>query len=236
MLTRSKLATAIATAITTMAVGEAGAAQLEEVIITATKRVESIQEIPMSIQAVTGESIQERGITSLDQLSATMPSFQVGDSLLTTSISMRGMGSQPERGFEQSVGMFIDGIYMPRSRQYRAPFMDAARVEILRGPQAVLFGLNSTAGAVNIITNSTMPGDEFSSDVTVGYETEYEGVTVQGYVGGSVGDTVGLRLAGNTAMTARVITTMRLRVKMKMHRRKSCCAVLQYSSLAMPPK
>jgi iron complex outermembrane receptor protein len=195
MFTRSKIGLAVAAVVTTIAVGEAGAAQLEEVVVTATKRVQSVQEIPMSIQAVTGETILERGIASMDQLSATMPSFQVGDSLITTSVSMRGMGSQPERGFEQSIGMFIDGIYMPRSRQYRAPFIDAERVEVLRGPQAVLFGLNSTAGAVNIITNSTMPGDEFTAAVTAGYETEYEGTTVQGHVGGSLGDTAGLRLA-----------------------------------------
>ncbi len=96
-----------------MATAETGAAQLEEVVVTATKRVQPVQDIPMSIQAISGETIQERGIASMDQLSATMPSFQVGDSLITTSISMRGMGSQPERGFEQSVGMFINGIYMP---------------------------------------------------------------------------------------------------------------------------
>lgn len=106
MLTRSKLSVAIAAVVSTMAVGEAGAAQLEEVVVTATKRAQSVQEIPMSIQVFTGESIADRGITSMDQLSASIPSFQVGDSLLTTSVSMRGMGSQPERGFEQS-GVFI---------------------------------------------------------------------------------------------------------------------------------
>jgi iron complex outermembrane receptor protein len=195
MLKKSNLAAAVATIVGSMAAGTASAAVLEEVIITATKRVQSVQEIPMSIQAVSGETIAERGFDSLDQLSATMPSFQVGDGLLTTSVSMRGMGSQPERGFEQSVGMFIDGIYKPRSRQYRAPFMDINRVEVLRGPQAVLFGLNSTAGAVSIITNSTMPGDELTAEVTAGYEFEYEGANLQGVVGGSVGDSVGLRLA-----------------------------------------
>jgi iron complex outermembrane receptor protein len=179
-----------------MCPGETIAAQLEEVVITATKRTESIQETAMSIQVVMGKAIQQRGITNLDQLSATIPGFQVGDGLLTTNVALRGMGSQPESGFEQSVGMFIDGVYMPRSRQYRAPFMDTARVEILRGPQAVLFGLNSTAGAVSVISNSSNPGDEFTAEIMAAYEFEYEGVTMQGHVGGSVGDTVGLRLAG----------------------------------------
>ena len=169
--------------------------QLDEIIVTATKRESTIQDIPMSVSVVSGESISQQGIVDLDQLTAAIPNFQVGDGLLTTNISMRGMGSQPERGFEQSVGMFIDGIYMPRSRQYRAPFMDANRIEILRGPQAVLFGLNSTAGAISIVSNTTRPGDATTAEITAAYETEYEGTTLQGVFGGPVTDSLGLRLA-----------------------------------------
>jgi len=170
-------------------------ALLEEIIVTATKREATVQDIPMSIVAISGESISKGGIINLDQLSASVPNFQVGDGTLTTNIFMRGMGSQPERGFEQSVGMFIDGIYMPRSRQYRAPFMDANRIEILRGPQAVLFGLNSTAGAISIVSNTSRPGDTTTAEITAAYEMEYEGTTLQGVFGGPVSDTLGLRLA-----------------------------------------
>jgi len=169
--------------------------QLDEIIVTATKRESTIQALPISVSVVSGESISEQGIVNLDQLTASIPNFQVGDGTLTTNISMRGMGSQPERGFEQSVGMFIDGIYMPRSRQYRAPFMDASRVEILRGPQAVLFGLNSTAGAISIVSNTSRPGDATTAEITAAYEMEYEATTLQGVFGGPVTDTLGLRLA-----------------------------------------
>ena len=120
----------------------AAAQQLEEIIVTATKRAQSVQDIPQSVEAFSGERLQNMGIADISTLAASIPNFFVGDGVVTTNVTMRGMGSSGERSFEQSVGMFIDDIYMPRSRQYRSPFFDAERVEILRGPQAVLFGLN----------------------------------------------------------------------------------------------
>ena len=191
---RTLLATAVTLALPSLATAQ----QLEEVLVTATKRVESIQDIPMSIEAVSGDRLVETGITEFEGLAATMPNFSVGDSLVTNNIVIRGMGSGSDRSFEQSVSMFIDGVYMPRSRQYRAPFLDVERVEVLRGPQAVLFGLNSMAGAVNILTAKNRGGDELVADVTLNYETEYGGTTATGVVGGGLSDSLGLRLAVQT--------------------------------------
>ncbi len=184
MSSRKKLGSVLVCAGVVLLTALANAAvEIEEIVVTATKREVTVQDVPMSITAFSGKSVLEQGIIDLDQLSASVPNFHVGDGTLTTNISMRGMGSQPERGFEQSIGMFIDGIYMPRSRQYRAPFMDANRIEILRGPQAVLFGLNSTAGAVSVISNTSRPGDATTAEITAAYETEYEGTTLQGVFG-----------------------------------------------------
>jgi len=170
-------------------------AQLEEVVVTATKRVESVMDIPMSVQAISGEKLDAMAIDELGDLATTIPNFSIGDGVTTNLITMRGMGSGEDRSFEQSVSMFVDGIYMPRSRQTRTPFFDADRVEILRGPQAVLFGLNSTAGAISIHSAVNNPGDEFEARITGEYETEYEGSKGTLVVGGSPIDSLGLRLA-----------------------------------------
>ena len=188
--TRNLLATAVA-----LALPGAAVAQLEEVIVTATKRSESVQDIPMSVQAVSGEKLNAMAISELSDLATTIPNFSIGDGVTTNLITMRGMGSGEDRSFEQSVSMFVDGIYMPRSRQTRSPFFDADRVEILRGPQAVLFGLNSTAGAISIHSAVNNPGDEFEARITGEYESEYEGGKGTLIIGGSPLDSLGLRLA-----------------------------------------
>jgi len=173
----------------------AAAQQLEEIIVTATKRAQSVQDIPQSVEAFSGERLQNMGIADISTLAASIPNFFVGDGVVTTNVTMRGMGSSGERSFEQSVGMFIDDIYMPRSRQYRSPFFDAERVEILRGPQAVLFGLNSTAGAVSVHSARSRPGEEFVGEVTASYETEYNGTNATLVLGGSPTESLGLRFA-----------------------------------------
>lgn len=170
-------------------------AALDEIIVTATKREQQSQDIPLSLQVVSGDSLAERGIGNLFDLSKTVPNFDVAFNVTSNSITMRGFSSGQERSFEQSVGMFIDGQYMPRSRQYRSPFMDVERIEVVRGPQAVLFGLNSTAGAVSILTKKSRPGDDFVFDVTADYEFEYGGPGVTAVLGGSPTETLGLRLA-----------------------------------------
>lgn len=167
---------------------------LEEIIVTATKRETSIQDIPLSIEVITGDALNNRGIANLEELATTVPNLEVGDGLLTTGVAIRGLGSQPERSIEQSVGMFIDGVYMPRSRQYRSPFMDVERVEVLRGPQAVVFGLNATAGAISVISKANRPGDPFQAEFQADYEVEHGGPSVMGIIGGSVGDALGLRV------------------------------------------
>jgi len=172
---------------------------LEEITVTATKRVESIQEIPISMQVITGDKMEAAGITEFEALSTLVPNFSVGDGLVTNNVIIRGVGSGNDRGFEQSVGMFIDGVYMPRSRQYRSPFLDVERVEILRGPQAVLYGLNSTAGSINISTKTNRPGDEFEASLMGEYEALYDSYLARAIIGGAVGDNFAMRLVAQTS-------------------------------------
>ena len=129
---------------------------LEEVIVTATKRVSSKQDTPISLETVSGEFLQNMSIGSLNELDDSVPNLSIGYGIATQAITMRGLGTGQERSFEQAVGMFIDGIYMPRSRQYQSPFLDVERVEVARGPQAVIHGLNATAGAISIVSNKVV--------------------------------------------------------------------------------
>lgn len=169
--------------------------KLEVIEVTATKRSTSVQETPMSITAISGDFLKDNNITDMQNMAEGVPNFSVGEGISGTKVTMRGMGSGENRSFEQSVGMFIDGVYMPRSRQYVTPFLDAQRVEILRGPQAVMFGLNSTAGSVSVVTAKTNPGDEFHAEVTADYEVEYGEMGTTVVAGGSPTDSLGLRVA-----------------------------------------
>jgi iron complex outermembrane receptor protein len=199
MKIESRFAKKLLVAAVAVALPSVAAAQLEEVVVTATKRAESAQDIPMSVMAISGEKLNSMAITELGDLATNIPNFSIGDGVTSNLITMRGMGSGEDRSFEQSVSMFVDGIYMPRSRQTRTPFFDAARVEILRGPQAVLFGLNSTAGAISVHSAVTNPGDAFEASLTGAYEAEYDGARLTAIAGGSPTDSLGLRLAVQTS-------------------------------------
>ena len=173
----------------------AAAPALEEVIVTAQKRAESLMDVPISILAVSGEKISNAGIEDLSELSAYIPNLVITEGTINTNIFMRGVGSGNNRAFEQSVGMFIDGIYMGRSRQFRAPFLDLERAEVLRGPQGILFGKNTIAGAVNLTTAKPNVGEEFNGSVSVEYEPEYNTQTGIAIISGDVTDTLAMRLA-----------------------------------------
>jgi outer membrane receptor protein involved in Fe transport len=166
--------------------------QLEEVIVTAQKRAESLQDVPISVSALQGDKIQDAGIANMAALADYVPNLFISDAPVSTNIYMRGMGSSNNQAFEQSVGMYIDGIYMGRGRQYRSPFMDIERVEVLRGPQGTLFGKNTVAGAVNVITASPSLDEEFNGSITGSAESN------SGYIGeamfsGAVSENFALR-------------------------------------------
>jgi iron complex outermembrane receptor protein len=166
---------------------------LEEVIVTAQKRAESLQDVPISMAYVSGEALEKAGLTTVEQLSATLPNFTVTQEQITDRISIRGIASGGNQGFDQSVGMFSNGVYLPRGEQIRSAFLDVGAVEVLRGPQATLFGKNTIAGAVNVTPRK--PTEEFESQIKVKYETEYESTGVSGFVSGALSKTLSARLA-----------------------------------------
>lgn len=174
-------------------------AVLEEVVVTATKRVVSLQDTPMAVTAISGDDLQHNGIRDFQDLSVSIPNVTVAEGrggLMT--INIRGVQSGVDTSFESSVGIFVDGVYYPRSQAAFSPMFDVDRAEVLKGPQAVLYGLNSTAGVLNIHSKSNNPGDAFEATVVGNYETEHEGSNVELYLGGSLGESLGLRLALRT--------------------------------------
>lgn len=168
---------------------------LEEVIVTARKRAESLMDAPLSVAAVSGEAMDQQGITNMEQLSGSVPGLTVGRGAQNSAIYIRGIGSGINKAFEQSAGMYVDGIYQSRSRQFTQSLVDLERVEVLRGPQGTLFGKNTIAGAIKVETATTLPGDEFSGSVTADYEPDASTARGTLVLSGSPIDTLGARLA-----------------------------------------
>lgn len=143
---------------------------LEEVIVTAQIRAESLQDVPASVSAVSGDKLLTAGISKIEDLQSYVPNLSMSETGIGTNIYIRGIGSGINQGFEQSVAMFVDGIYYGRAQLSRAPFLDLERVEVLRGPQNILYGKNSIAGAMSVVTQK--PTDEFFGSISLTYEPE----------------------------------------------------------------
>ena len=167
--------------------------RLEEIIITAQKRAESMQEVPISVATVTGEKLEKAGIENLEGLTAHLTNIHFTQTGFSTQVRVRGIGSDNSQGFEQSVGMYIDGIHYSRAQLFRAPMFDLEIAELLRGPQGTLFGKNTIAGALNLTT--AKPTDNFEGFVSISPEFEIGGMELNGVVSGPISDTVRARLA-----------------------------------------
>lgn len=132
-------------------------AYLQDVItVTATRRAEDLQDVPISISVVSGEDLAERGISDfsdVNQLAAGLY-LEQDQGLSSSSIRIRGVGSQGFSSVDPSVGVIVDGVFQPRIGSAFTDLMDIERIEVLRGPQGTLFGKNTTAGVVRIITKA----------------------------------------------------------------------------------
>ncbi len=167
---------------------------LEEIIVTAQRREQSVQQVPLSLEVYSGADLQKQGFRVMDDLAAFSPSVEITTDVIRYNISIRGMGSNgPNLGLEQSAATFVDGIHFGRGSMSNGAYLDLERLEILRGPQPVFFGMNSTAGAFSLTTKK--PGNEWEGDVT-GEFGSLGRKNVEGGIGGPVTDTLGIRFAG----------------------------------------
>lgn len=183
----------IASELTLAKDAETHAPKLEEIIVTAQKRVENLQDVPLSVSAVSGEKLEKASIENIEDLTAYLPNIHLTETGFSTQLRVRGIGSDNSQGFEQSVGMYVDGIYFGRAQLFRAPLMDIGRAELLRGPQTTLFGKNSIAGALNVST--ARPTNEFEGKITVSHEIEHSQNEINGFVSGPLTKSLNGRLA-----------------------------------------
>ncbi len=144
------------------AAAEERRAKLDEIIVTANKRAENVQDVPLSISAIGADEIKEKNIADLNDLALYAPNLDIVASPTFNFISMRGIVSGFNKGFEQSVATVIDEVYYGRASYLSNGLLDLAGVEILRGPQGTLFGKNSVAGALHIKTGD--PEFEWGAD------------------------------------------------------------------------
>lgn len=171
----------------------AGGARLEEVIVTAEKRQASIQDVPIAVTALFGDSLQQQGINDVAAIAVKIPNFDFGESFGAAKLSIRGISySNLSTGAEGSVAYNLNGVYVSRPAAQLGSFFDVDRVEVLRGPQGTLYGRNATGGAVNIYT--AKPGEYWSGFAQLSLEN-YEHRILEGAVGGPLGDNLGVRLA-----------------------------------------
>lgn len=171
------------------------ATALEEVLVTARKRPETLTNAPVAITALGARTLEQYNITRVeDMASLAGGGVVIADTGVSPTMSIRGVSSDSTNaGFDQSVGLIIDGVFYDRSRWTQQGFFDAAQVEILKGPQALFFGKSTVAGAVVLTTAN--PTEKFEGEVTVGHEFEANQWYTQTWVSGPITDTLGGRLA-----------------------------------------
>lgn len=188
----AKLAAAVASA--TLVSASHGAALLEEVVVTAQKREQNAQDIPIAISAFSGGQLQALGVTSLDNLADFVAGVQITKNYSNSpSFTVRGLNAN-DYAFATSpaVAVYQDGIYKASNINSGVQVFDVARVEILKGPQGTLWGKNTTGGAVSI--TSVRPAQESSGYVSVGYGSDNSWIA-EGAIGGGVSDTLSGRIS-----------------------------------------
>jgi len=166
---------------------------IEEITVSARKRDETLHDVPISINVMEGASIAKNSILRLDELTQYVPNVHVGESAFANALFIRGIGSGINIGFEQTVGTFVDGIYFGRGQLASSPFFDLQRVEVLKGPQSIYFGKNTTAGAFNIITAD--PTVETEASFSTLYEPNHGEKKVEGYFSGTLSPTMAGRFS-----------------------------------------
>ncbi|WP_068082995.1 TonB-dependent receptor [Novosphingobium rosa] len=170
-----------------------GAPNVADIIVTANKRAENLQKVPISIAAFTAKAIDTQGIKSVVDLPQLTPGLGFTRTLVGTNAFLRGVGTT-SAGYstESPIATYVDGLYMPNSAASSFSFNNIERIEVLKGPQGTLYGRNTTGGLIHVITKE--PGDVTAMDTSVSYGN-YNTVQANFYGSTPLSDTVAVNLA-----------------------------------------
>ncbi len=195
---RNSLSSAVSLALavsSSVTVAQDQSRMLEEVVVTATKRAVSIQDVSVSVSAFNAADLARAGIEDISRLEHLVPGMRYGQSGDEVRLAIRGtrtnnVGTEAE----QVIGIFEDGVYVPTTTQALGSYVDLARIEVLRGPQGTLYGRNTFGGTVNIHTNA--PDFEEVSSYISGLYGDYDRTKLEGAVNVPLSDTFAVRVAG----------------------------------------
>lgn len=180
----------------------ATAAELDEVIVTAQKRSQSVNEIGITINTFTGEQLQDYGISAAEDIALFTPGLTINDTAATgvPLYSIRGVGFQDySTGASSTVGLYFDEVNIPYTVMSRGAVFDVQRMEVLKGPQGDLYGRNTTAGQINFVSNE--PTEQFESNIRLGYGS-FSTVDAEGFISGPFTDNIQARFAFKTVQSS----------------------------------
>ncbi|MHA3791760.1 TonB-dependent receptor [Sphingomonas sp. YL-JM2C] len=166
-----------------------------DIVVTALRRETTLQKTPAAVAAISGEELQARGISDIQDLATAVPSVSFGQTIGQAHIAVRGIGSDVvTAGQDPRVAFYQDGVYIARPGAQLGGMFDVDRVEVLKGPQGTLYGRNATGGAVSVV--SRKPTDTLEGYVRAGYGN-YNAVTLDGAISGPLAETLTARIAGH---------------------------------------
>lgn len=194
---KSRIAAAVAMAISAATIAQEAdtGATLEEVVVTAQKRSERLQDVPLSVTALSADALSDVGVRNMQDMGLVIPSLSVSSAVGFTITYLRGVGSTAiGPGIEVPVSIYVDGVYYASTMSSMFDFGNIERVEVLKGPQGTLFGRNATGGLINVVTKT--PTQKFQTSGEVSYDN-FQTAKGKLVVSGGITDTLAADFAVN---------------------------------------
>lgn len=200
---------------------------LEEVVVTAQRREQSLKDVPISIDVVSGAAIDKQGYTFLRDMADFTPGIIIKNEFEEQGLMVRGNGNTGKNlSTEQAAPIFVDGIFFGLASQTMNAFLDVERVELLKGPQPVYFGQSATAGAISITSHTPGPEWEGRSVLEYGRNNTQR---IEGAIGGPITDTLGIRIAGKFKQSDGYLTDIITDTKFPFEQEKGGRVILQWA-------